>query len=128
MASVRFLFLSIAPAALLALCAACASYYLKEPTAGPQDYVHAATRSIARGDLTEANSQLERALSRFPDDSNVRLWKATIDHMQWREDQALEGFLELSSSRPCGRISRDGIGRFLRNRQALTPDAGSGPS
>ncbi len=99
MASVRFLFLSVAPAALLALCAACASYYLKEPTAGPQDYVHAATRSIARGDLTEANSQLERALSRFPDDSNVLLWKATIDHMQWREDQALERLLALSSGR-----------------------------
>jgi Zn-dependent protease len=29
-----------------------------------------------------------------------------------------------SAGAPCGRISRDGIGRFLRNRQALTPDAG----
>ncbi len=29
---------------------------------------------------------------------------------------------------PCGRISRDGIGRFLRNRQALTSHVGSGPS
>ncbi len=24
---------------------------------------------------------------------------------------------------PCGRVTREGIGRFLRNRQALTPDA-----
>ncbi len=29
---------------------------------------------------------------------------------------------------PCGRISRDIIGRFLRNRQALTPDAESDAS
>jgi predicted transcriptional regulator len=27
---------------------------------------------------------------------------------------------------PCGRITRDGIGRFLRNRQALTPQGGGG--
>ncbi len=106
MASVRFLFLSVAPAALLALCAACASYYLREPTAGPQDYVHAAIRSMARGNLTEAHGQLEQALSRFPDDPNVRLWKATIDHMQWREDQALDGLLELGSSRGALVLSR----------------------
>jgi hypothetical protein len=75
---------------------ACTSYYLRQPIAGPQDYVHATITSIARGDLSAAEDLLQRALNRFPEDANVRLWKVRLDLMQWREEEALASLQELS--------------------------------
>jgi hypothetical protein len=78
---------------------ACTTHYLRQPIAGPQDYVQATNRSIARGDLAAANDLLQRALDRFPDDPHVRLWKVRLDYMQWREQEALEGLQQLGRSR-----------------------------
>lgn len=94
--SLVFFSLPLVPLVPLAVLLSCTSYYLRQPTAGPQDYVHATKDAISRGDLSTAEDLLARALDRFPEDANVRLWKVRLDLLLWREDAALATLQELS--------------------------------